>query len=174
MAAKTDFEKFEDALPLIREIRLPMVADSTAEVAVEVDTDIAAGSEFGWIIHGMRWIFQNVSAPHLRVTLGTMNGVATLQLCRGERPATPVILSRGDRDLIIEDSIDSMVVSSVGVNITNWPREVAQPAVTQMSKLYLMFMSTADIATISAATLEIFAEIMYSVVKAPKVSRESQ
>jgi hypothetical protein len=85
-----------------------------------------------------------------------------------------VLLSRGDSNLIIEDSMDLSLNTAVGVNIDPWPREIAAPAVTQLGTLHLMFWTAVDNAAISDALNEIYCEIMYDVVAAPEIRREGQ
>ena len=172
-AVKTAYEKFADQIPLIHEVQLVMPADTTVETAVEIDTAIPPGGKVGWVIYGIRWLFQNVAAPYARIQPGiATDAVLNLQLCRGDVPGTPVRLSRSDSDLIVEDIFDISVATAVGVTYIEWPRLVRRSAVTQLPKLYLMFVSDVDVTNISAATTEIFAEILYHLVDAPKAQRE--
>lgn len=168
----TAYEKFSDQIPLTREVRLPMVANSTAETAVEIDTDIPQGSKVGWIIYGMRYQFRVIASPHLPLSVGNVNGLALVQLCRGDVPDTPVFLDPGDADLILEEVIDVIQSTAVGFDYYAWPRTIRRSAVTQLPKLYLMFGSTADFTTLSDPLNELYAEILYHLVGAPEAPRE--
>lgn len=173
-AAKTEMEKFQDAMPNEREFSIICPADSTTEVGVEIDTDIAAGSKIAWAIVGLRWSIEVIAAPHLPVSLGITagNDVAVLQLVRGDLPATPVLIGRHDNDLIGEDMVATPLGTAVGFETRTWPREVPFQAVTQRPSLHLTFGSTADYSAMSAATNRIVGVILYHLVSAPKARHE--
>jgi hypothetical protein len=176
--AKTAFETFSDELPMEREFHLPMIADATGEVGVEIDTDIPAGAAIGWQIYGVRYHFQNIASPFARINphAGFVVGhIAVFQLCRGELPATPVLLSGGDDGLILEDIMTGEKATAVGGQMTfMYPRMVMHPAVTQMAKLYAMYQTVPDNTVISLTTIELFGAILYHLVKAPNAPRERQ
>ncbi len=171
--SKTAFEQYADKIPLEREVHLVMIADSSDEVGVEIDTDIPAGSKLGWIMYGMRWQIRTIASPHLPVGIPPdASNLFMIQLCRGELPATPVLLEPGDESLVMEEIVDVPFNSAVGFALNSWPRTIRKPAVTQLSKLYLMFQTGVDSVPISAATIEVYAEILYHLVKAPSAPRE--
>lgn len=168
MAAKTGMQLFQDARPLEREFKIVLPADSTVEVGVEIDTDIAAGSKLAWAIVGMRWAVELIAAPNHILTIGIHAVAATmmLQLVRGELPATPIIIGRHNHDLIGEDCIEVPVSTAVGFGDRTWPREVPFMGVTQMATLHCTFGTTGDFTTMSAATNRIVGSILYSLVSA--------
>lgn len=171
---KTGMEVFQDARALEREFRIVLPADSTTEVGVKVDTDIAAGSKFAWAIVGMRWGIEIIVAPNLPISLGDSagNDLAILQLVRGELPATPVLIGRHNHNLIGEDIIEAATNTAVGFLRQTWPREVPFMGVTQLPTLHMTFGTTVDFPAMSAATNRIVGSILYHLVTAPKARHE--
>jgi hypothetical protein len=167
--AKTAFEQFDDAIPYEREFHLPMVADSTNEVAVDIDTDIPAGGTVGWTIVGMEWQFVDIASPYTKrnsiITAGVNN--MTLQLGRGEAPGTVTLMHPGDDDLIAEDIL-CMQYAAGGEFPLTWPRGKAIRDVTQLGTLHVRFATSVDVTDISATTIEIFGKVLYYPVHAPK------
>ena len=173
MAKKTVLDQTEEKIPNEREFHIGIPANTTAEAAAEIDTGIKARSNVGWVIYGLRWQIQNIASPHARISLNwTVAGLVTVQLCRGEEPATPVLLSAGDNQLIMEDTIDIMAASAASFIAMTWPRIVRKLAVTQLPKLYVMFQSNVDF-TALAETSEIVGHVLYHEVEAPAAPRES-
>ena len=118
---------------------------------------------------------QLIASPYTRVALGgATDAVAILQLVRGPVPATPVFVDRGQNELLMEDILAQDHRSDIGWAIHPWPRLVRRSAVTQMSKMYLLFGTDVDIPAISLTTVEVVAEVLYQVVVAPIVQGELQ
>ena len=155
-----------------------MVADSTAEVATEIDTDIAPGSKIGWQIYGVRYAFQDIASPYMRHNphVGfAVSHVGVFQLCRGQKPATPVLLSAADEDLILEDIMTGEKATAVGGQMTFiFPRVVMVPAVTQLPKLYAMYVTSHDNTVISVASIELRGAVLYHLVAGPEARREME
>ena len=169
----TAFENFVNQIPHEKEVQLPMVADSTAETAIQIDTDIKQGSKVGWAIYGMTYLFQDIASPHARRDLGQDDTVVVVQLCRGDVPSTPILLSRGDSDLLLEDCLSVVQASGVGHRLDYWPRRVSKLCYTQLPHMYLMMQSTPNDCTgLSATTIELFAQIHYMPMVAPKAPVE--
>lgn len=172
--AKTGMEKFQEGRPLEREFKIVCAATSTDEVGVEIDTDIAAGSKFAWAIVGLEWAIEVIAAPNLAMALGrpAADGLAVLQLIRGELPVTPVHIGRHDNRLIGEDMVEVSFSTSVGFEIRTWPRQVPFMDVTQLPTIHAIFGTTSDFSTMSAATNRIVGKILYHLVSAPKARHE--
>ena len=166
------YEKFRRSIPLKRDIHLPMVATSTTEVAVEVETGLAPGSKFGWEIVGVSYWFQNIASPHTIISPNVTDSRLQIQLVRGEVPATPVMLSMGDNDVIAQESVDNIVHDATSRETIIYPRAIPAAATTQRAALYLMFVTSVDVTAISLTTVELFAHLHYFVVDAPPVAGE--
>jgi hypothetical protein len=174
MAKKTGMETFQDARPMEREFKITLPADITTEVGTEIDTDIAAGSQFAWAIVGLRWAFELVAAPNTPFPMGNpaAHCAMFLQLVRGELPTTPVCVSRHDHDLIGEDILDVVYITGTGAFIHTFPREVPFAGVTQLPTLHLTFGANVDVTPLSAATNRIVGSVLYHLVSAPKARHE--
>lgn len=171
---KTGMELFQDARPLEREFSIDMVATSTDEVGVEVDTDIRSGSKTAWAILGLRYAFELIAAPNTPFGPGATAAHLAwyLQLVRGALPTVPVCIGRQDHDLIGEDIVEYTISTAVGFNFSTWPREVPFLGVTQLPTLHLTFGTTADMAEISLTTYRLVGSIIYNLVTAPKARHE--
>jgi hypothetical protein len=148
-----------------------MVADSSAETAIDIDTNLKSTDKVGWMILGFDWFFETVASPYTRISphsAALADNIYCLQLNRGESLATPVFLRGGDNDLMMEDIIDIQVATSVGFLALNWPRKVRRVAFTQQETIHLLFGTTADSTDISVATIQIYCEIIYIALKASK------
>lgn len=168
----TTYEKFRDSIPLKRDIHLPMVATSTTEVAVEIETGLAPGTNFGWEIVGLSYWFQNIASPHTIISPNVTDARLQIQLVRGEVPATPVMLSMGNNDIICQEAVDNIVHDATSRETIIYPRAIPAAAVTQRLALYLMFVTSVDVTAISLTTVEMFAHLHYFIVPAPAVKGE--
>ena len=163
---------FEDLVadePKRKEVKFPMVVDSSVETGVEIETGIGSADKVGWVILGFDWFFVDTAADYHRFdcfAAGAGDETHMLQLCRGELPDTPVILRGGDNDLLMESIIHFTHYTGVGAFIKSWPEQVRKNAYTQQDKLHFTYGSRTDIAHISTVDVSIYAEIFYIPVKA--------
>lgn len=170
---ETGMAKFLAEKPSEAEFKIVMVADSTTEAGITIDTSIEAGQKVAWAIVGMRWMFEAVAAPHLPRGIGApAMSTGVLQLVRGELPATPVLVGRHDRDLLGEDMIEVSVSTAVGYAVMTWPREVPFMAVTQLPKIHAVFGTEADWAQVSDAAYRISGAVLYRLVTAGEARHE--
>ena len=174
MAKVTQLEKFQRAIPRVKEIHLPMLADCSVETAIEINTDLAAGMSWGWEIYGFTWCFRVSASPHIlrHMSPAVADESWVLQLCRGDMPATPVTLAPSAEDHVMEDAAVIEFATAVGTNILPGWRSVARRATTQRSSLYLMFGAETDIVDVSDPAIEIYAELAYRVVPGPLILGE--
>jgi hypothetical protein len=171
MAKETGWANFGDRKPLEEHVRLPMVADSSVETAVEIDTGLEPGMKLGWTLVGLDAGFRTVASPHHPIAHGAASMESTLQLCRGDLPATPVLLHPSNDNVIFDMPMQVNSETAVGYDrFDGYCWRTRKPERTQREKLYLMFGSDIDWAAISAATTEIFAILYYFLVSAPEIS----
>lgn len=169
--AKTGYETFGDQKPLEHHIQLPMVADSSAETGIEIDTGLAPGMKLGWTMVGVDWSYRLLASPHtVVVEIPTADISASLQLCRGDMPATPLLLHPKDEHLIYDMSHSIWTDTSVGgaLDEDSWHR-IRKPARTQKSKLYLQYATDADWTLMSVGSIIVFAVLYYYLVNAPEI-----
>jgi hypothetical protein len=166
----TDLEKFRMAQPAKEPFDLPMVANSTTEVAVDVATGIDAGE--GWAILGWYYSFRTIAAPHepRAISLCGAQNSWVLQLCRGQAPATPALLDPHDDDLIWEDIIQSDVGTSANT-VMSFPRMVNCAEVTIQDSCYFCFGTVVDDAEISDAAYAIMGVLLYEELGAPNLGQ---
>lgn len=175
MAGETGWVTFGAKKPLEHHVHLPMVADSSVETGVEIDTGLEVGMKMGWALVGMDWGFRTVASPHLPIVevVGVTNS-AVLQLARGDLPTSPLMLSPKDDNLIYDSALGNQYVTGVGHSRYDaWHRH-RKPARTQKSKLYMQFGTVSDWTDISAATTEIFAILYYFLVSAPVIEGHNE
>ena len=166
----TSYEKFRKAKPLPMEVHLPMGTDSSAVVAVEIETGLGPGMELGFELVGMDWHYQDILSPHSPPAFDLSTDINfDVQLCRGELPGTPVKLGMGHHDLIYHDPVMIEWLTTVGAIQIEWPRKIRQPEVTQKEQLYLLHVTDVDFTPISLTTIELVATVWYYLVDAQPI-----
>ena len=162
-AGQTGFEKFLKETPRRAEFTIAMVADSTTEVWVDIDTGIDDGQ--AWLMYGMEYSFENIDPT---IPLAWISGAnsfkASLQLHRNDE--SEILLARNDNDVIVDHHLLYTILTS-GATIQAEPIKVPINNVTLQPTLRVLFRTSVDVVNLSAATAQLSGVILYDIISAP-------
>lgn len=175
MAKQSELEALVAQQPRRKEFVIPMVADSTTEVAVDIDTDISNLDKVAWMILGVEYQFELIASPYTKkvgFVDAALDVAHVFQLAKGEAPATPVSYSALDNNLLLEDVIARAVITD-GPILLEYPRKILRTCFTQQETLHALFYTTVDDTLISDTTIQLVGNIVYVPVTAPTARGES-
>lgn len=171
--AQTEFDKVLATIPARAEFVLPMAADSTDEVYVDLDTNLDDGE--AWLVYGGWWCLENV-VPAVPLTPGwdtqTTGNVWKLQVHRNDD--SELLLAALDDDLMFFDEINvDATVATQGAKsqLLSFPRPFGHRTITFSEKLRVLFRTFVDDTTISATSAHIAGCLLYDRIKAPSIGQ---
>jgi hypothetical protein len=167
--AQSGFNKVLASIPSEANFIIPMVADSSNEVYVDIDTQLMDGE--AWLVYGAEWTFENVDPTvPLVARNAAANNAAVIQIHRNDDSI--ILLNHNDDDLIFEDVwIQSYIATAAGTTIdqTFFPRRFGKRTITFSENLRVLFRTYADHTEISATTVQIAGKVFYDRISAPSI-----
>jgi hypothetical protein len=160
---KTGFDKFLEDTPRRAEFVIAMVADSTNEVTVDIDTALDDGQ--AWLIYGMEYGFENVDPTIPLPVYGAGVDVAgTIQVHRNTE--SDILLASNNNRLMAQHKVEMAFLTS-GMAMLTEPYKVPINTVTLQPTLRVIYRTSADNTNISAATAQISGVLLYDIISAP-------
>ena len=150
-------------LPHTYKFVIPMVATSTDEVWVDINTFLR-GSD-GWHIVEVAYGWESID-PTTPLAIAPAANVSTvLQIHRNQD--NELLLNANDDDVLFNDQLMFEIDCA---QPTAFPRRVPVDIVTTQRKLRALFRTSADFANISVATVQMFIQLKYHQLNGPKSS----
>lgn len=148
-------------LPHEAKFTIPMVADSTNEVWVDINTHLRNGD--GWRMQSLKYGWEFIT-PTLPLFLAPAADLATaLQIQRNTD--NELLLNQNDDDVIVHHTI----IWHSDVYNAELPYKVPIDTVTTQPKLRVLFRTSGDFAGMSLATVQLVGRIMYQKLDGPNV-----
>lgn len=160
------FNKWVGSIPREENFSIAMVADTTNEVWVDIDTNLLDG--YAWALYGIEWFIQNPTTFE-PITWYGPNAPNSLALQIHRNDDHELLIEYGDDDLWLHHHLDIMTLTS-GAAIAQGPYRREKPSVTFGPTLRAVFRTDVDATNITAADL-LVGKIYYDIIKAPTAAQ---
>lgn len=160
------FNKWVGSIPREENFQIAMVADTTTEVWVDIDTNLLDG--YAWALYGIEWFFQD-PATFEPLTFYGPNVANTFALQIHRNDDHELLIRYDDDDLWLHHHIDVMTLTS-GAGISAGPYSREKPSVSFSPTLRAVFRTEVDATELAAADL-LVGKIYYDIIKAPTAAQ---
>lgn len=163
--SNSQFNKVLATIPSEATFEIDMVADSTNEAWVDIDTNLSDGE--AWLIYGCEWTFEVIADPRAPLAPSTALIARTFQLHRTDD--SEVLLQANDDQVIVHHVHNAALAGAAGLHNYNYPYRVAKRTVTMQPTLRALFRTSADDGGISDPLNHLVGKIFYDKVAAPDI-----